>query len=339
MIAFLGAIARPLASVVGTLAGLLLITFIIGRVIPIDPVLSVVGDHAPPEVYELTKRQMGLDKPLWEQLALYILQLARGDFGVSFITGRPIIEDVMRFFPATVELATIAVVIGIVLGVPIGVIAAARQGRWPDHILRLIGLIGYAVPVFFLGLIALLVFYAKLGWSAGPGRLSLAYDGIVEPITGIILLDSLLRGETEVFWDALRHVILPATILGYFSTAYISRMTRSFMLEQLRQEYITTARVKGMTEARVIWRHAFRNIGVQLVTVIALTYAGLLEGAVLTETVFAWPGIGQYITSSLFNVDMNAVLGGTIMVGVVFVGLNLLTDILYRFFDVRTRRP
>jgi peptide/nickel transport system permease protein len=184
---------------------------------------------------------------------------------------------------------------------------------------------------------ALLLFYARLGWAAGPGRLDVAFDYIVDPVTHLILVDAAIAGEWEVFRNALSHIVLPAAVLGWFSLAYIARMTRSFMIEQLRQEYVVTARVKGLSERRVVWRHAFGNIAVPLVTVIALSYANLLEGSVLTETVFAWPGLGLYITSSLLNADMNAVLGGTIVVGAIFIGLNLVSDLLYRVLDPRAR--
>ena len=203
--------------------------------------------------------------------------------------------------------------------------------------MRVLALIGYSVPVFWLGLVGLLVFYARLDLVAGPGRLDVAYEYVVEPWSGLVLLDSLLAGELGVFRNALAHVVLPGAILGYLSLAYIARMTRSFMLAELGQEYVVAARVKGLSEARVIWRHALGNVMVPLVTVIALSYAYLLEGAVLTETVFAWPGLGLYITQSLFNADMTAVLGGTLVVGVAFVGLNLLSDVLYTFFDPRAR--
>ncbi len=193
------------------------------------------------------------------------------------------------------------------------------------------------MPVFWLGLVGLLVFYARLDWVAGPGRLDVYYEDLVDPVTGLMLVDAALAGAWDVFANAASHLVLPASILGYFSLAYISRMTRSFMLEQLRQEYVTTARAKGLSERRVVWRHALGNVMVPLVTVIALSYASLLEGSVLTETVFAWPGLGRYITDSLFNADMNAVLGGTIVVGTVFIGLNLLSDMLYRLLDPRVR--
>ncbi|WP_158048176.1 ABC transporter permease [Skermanella pratensis] len=331
-------VAGLLASVALTLLGLLLVTFLIGRVVPIDPVLAAVGDRANAETYERMRQELGLDLPLWQQFGLYVADVARGDLGTSVLTSRPVLEDVARVFPATLELATAAVIIGVVLGIPAGVMAAVHRGRWPDHLVRVLGLVGYSVPVFWLGLVGLLLFYAKLDWAPGPGRLDVFYDGLVDPVTGILTVDALLAGETEIFWNALSHLVLPASILGYFSIAYISRMTRSFMLDQLRQEYITTARVKGLSETRVIWRHALGNIAVPLITVVALSYATLLEGSVLTETVFAWPGLGQYITNSLLSADMNAVLGGTLVVGAVFIGLNLLSDLLYRLLDPRARR-
>ena len=336
-LAFLGGVARLGTSLVLTLLGLLLVTFLIGRVVPIDPVLAAVGDRAPPDVYERVKEELGLNLPLWRQFLIYVGQVLRGDLGNSVLTARPVLEDIRRVFPATLELATLATLIGIVLGVPMGVLAATQEGRWPDQVVRVVSLLGYSVPVFWLGLMGLLLFYATLGWVAGPGRLDVAYEDLVEPVTGVLTVDALLAGEPDVFWNALSHLALPASILGYFSLAYIARMTRSFMLNELRQEYVTTARIKGVPERRVVWRHALGNTLVPLVTVMALAYANLLEGSVLTETVFAWPGLGQYITNSLLNADMNAVLGATIVVGTVFIGLNLLSDLLYRLLDPRAR--
>lgn len=335
---------RPIRVVLGlivtlglTFLGLLMVTFFIGRVVPIDPVLAAVGDHASASTYEKAKIELGLHLPLWQQFLIYVKNAAVGDFGQSVLTANPVIEDIKRVFPATLELATMGTIFGVVLGIPMGVIAAVHKGRWPDQLVRVFGLLGYSVPVFWLGLIGLLLFYAKLDWVAGPGRLDIAYEYLVDPVTGMLLVDSLIAGEMEVFANAFSHIVLPATILGYFSLAYISRMTRSFMLEQLSQEYITTARVKGLSETRIIWRHALGNVMVPLVTVIALSYANLLEGSVLTEIVFAWPGLGQYITNSLLQADMNAVLGGTVVVGTVFISLNLLSDILYRLLDPRAR--
>lgn len=334
--------AARAATTAGTIAltffGLLLVTFMIARVVPIDPVLAVVGDRATEEVYEQARRDMGLDRPVPVQFAIYVRDVLQGNLGTSTLTARPVAEDIARVFPATLELATIGTLIGVLLGVPLGVWAAARQGSAVDQLIRFVGLVGYSVPIFWLGLVGLLLFYVQLDWVSGPGRVDIFYEGIVPPVTGALLLDSLIAGNTEVFWNAVSHIILPATLLGYFSLAYISRMTRSFMLTELSRDYITTARVKGLSERQVIWGHAFANIRVPLITVIALSYAGLLEGSVLTETVFVWPGLGSYITNALFAADMNAVLGGTLVVGMVFVGLNLLSDVLYQYLDPRARQ-
>lgn len=326
-----------LIQVALTFLGLLAVTFFIGRVVPIDPVLAVVGDQAPRDVYEQARRELGLDQPLWTQFAIYVQKVLVGDFGQSLVTNRPVVDDIARVFPATLELATFATIIGVALGVPMGMAGAVWQDRWPDQIVRVIGLVGYSVPIFWLGIISLLVFYGMLGWVQGPGRLGVFFEDIVRPVTGVLLVDAALAGEWEVFRNAFGHVVLPSAVLGYFSIAYIARMTRSFMLEQLNQEYIVAARAKGMSEVRVIWVHALRNVALPLVTVIGLSYARLLEGAVLTETVFAWPGIGRYLTTALLAADMNAVLGATIVIGAVFIGVNLLSDLLYRVLDPRAK--
>jgi peptide/nickel transport system permease protein len=328
---------RFVASLVLTFLGLAAVTFMIGRFAPTDPVLAVVGDHATREVYDRVRLEMGLDKPIPEQFLIYLHKVLSGDFGHSVMTSNPVLVDLLHFFPATFELATIATVIGIALGVPAGVAAAAYRGRWPDHVIRVVGLFGYSMPVFWLGLVGLFVFYGKLGWVAGPGRLDIGYDDILTPVTGVILIDSAMAGEWEIFRNAVAHLVLPAGILGYIALAYIARMTRSFMIDQLSQEYVVAARIKGRSFWGVVWRHAFPNVLVPLITVVGLAYAGFLEGAVLTETVFAWPGLGLYITHSLFNADMNAVLGGTLVVGAVFVGINVTCDFLYRLADPRLR--
>ncbi|RWM12613.1 MAG: ABC transporter permease [Mesorhizobium sp.] len=336
-VAIVSSIARFLVIAITTYLGLLAVTFFIGRVIPIDPVLAVLGDRAPANVVERTRREMGLDLPLIEQFYIYVKNALNGNFGTSVLTTNPVMTDIRRAFPATIELATLGTLIGAFLGVPLGVLAAVRRGSIIDQIVRIIGLVGYSVPIFWLGLLALVLFYAKLQWVAFPGRLDIVYEYTFTPITGFYLLDALWQRQWDVFRDAFRHIILPASLLGYFSLAYISRMTRSFMLNELAQEYIVAARAKGLSETRIIWGHALRNAAVPMVTVIALSYAGLLEGSVLTETVFSWPGIGLYITNSLQNADMNAVLGGTIIIGSVFIGINLLSDLLYRVLDPRTK--
>ncbi|TIP98291.1 MAG: ABC transporter permease, partial [Mesorhizobium sp.] len=305
-VAVASSIARFLVIAITTYLGLLAVTFFIGRVIPIDPVLAVLGDRAPANVVERTRREMGLDLPLIEQFYIYVKNALNGNFGTSVLTTNPVMTDIRRAFPATIELATLGTLIGALLGVPLGVLAAVRRGSIIDQIVRIIGLVGYSVPIFWLGLLALVLFYARLQWVAFPGRLDIVYEYTFTPITGFYLLDALWQRQWDVFRDAFRHIILPASLLGYFSLAYISRMTRSFMLNELAQEYIVAARAKGLSETRIIWGHALRNAAVPMVTVIALSYAGLLEGSVLTETVFSWPGIGLYITNSLQNADMNA---------------------------------
>ena len=196
---------------------------------------------------------------------------------------------------------------------------------------------GHSIPVFVLALLSLLVFYATLGWAPGPGRQDVIYQDMVPQVTGILLIDATIAQDWDSLRDAARHLALPALVLGAFNMAYIARMTRAFMLDALRGEYVITARAKGLSAASVIWRHAFGNILVRLVTVVALTYAGLLEGAVLTETIFSWPGLGQYLTGSLLNADMNAVLGATLVVGLAYVALNLFSDLMYRVLDPRVR--
>ena len=328
---------RLLIMVAITFFGLLLITFLIGRVVPIDPVLSVVGDKASPEVYERARIAMGLHLPLWHQFLIYLGNVLKGDLGTSVLTARPVLEDIFRVFPATLELAVTATIIGVFIGIPLGVFSAVKRGSLLDHITRIIGLLGYSLPIFWLGLMALMFFYARFDLLPGPGRVDVFYEDIVDPVTGVLLIDCIIAREWDIFKNALSHIILPASLLGYYSMAYLSRMTRSFMIEQLRQEYVLTARVKGVAEWKVIWRHALGNCAIPLITVVALSFGTLLEGSVLTETVFAWPGLGLYLTNSLLNADMNSVLGSTIVVGSIFLGVNLFSDFLYKVMDPRAR--
>ena len=337
MSARLRSFAATAASVPITLFGLVLITFLIGRVVPIDPVLAVVGDRAPQDVVERTRREMGLDRPLPEQFLRYTGSLAQGDLGKSVMTSNRVVTDIARFFPATLELATVALLMATVAGVPLGVYAAVRQGSWIDQVIRVVCLSGHSIPVFVLALLALLVFYATLGWAPGPGRQDIMFQDMVPQVTGVLVLDAVIAGDWGALRDAAAHLALPALVLAAFSMAYIARMTRAFMLDSLRGEHIVTARAKGLPARTVIWRHGFGNILVRLVTVIALSYAGLLEGAVLTETIFSWPGLGQYLTGSLLNADMNAVLGATLVVGLTYTLLNLFADLMYRLLDPRVR--
>ncbi|MGE5615907.1 MAG: ABC transporter permease, partial [Bacillota bacterium] len=260
-------VARLAATAAITLIGLAALTFFIGRVMPVDPVVAIVGDQADQQTYRAVYAQLGLDKPVPVQFFYYLRDIATGNFGTAIATGHPVIEDIKRVFPATIELATVSLIAGVLVGVPLGIAAAVWRGRPIDHAARFFGLFGYSVPHFWLGLLALVVFYAWLGWIGGSGRVSLGYVDVVPSVTGMILVDSMLDRNWEVFRDALRHIVAPALILATTSTAYISRLTRSFMLEQLAQEYVITARVKGLSEWAVTF-HAFRNIGVQLITVI-----------------------------------------------------------------------
>lgn len=331
------AFARQAGTILVTLIGLLVLTFAIGRLMPVDPVRAIVGEEADPATYQQVYEQLGMDKPIHVQFVTYLGDVVRGDFGTSLRTGQPVVEDIRAVMPATIELATFAILFGAGLGIPLGVWAAVRKNRPTDHLVRVVTLLGHSMPIFWTGMIGLIVFYGWLGWVGGGGRVSDFYDGMVEPRTGFLLIDSALAGDWDVFWDAVKHLILPASLLGLASLAYITRMTRSFMLDQLNQEYVITARVKGLSRTRTIWGHAFANIRVQLVTIVALAYGGLLEGAVLIETVFSWPGFGQYMTNNMLTGDMNAVMTCVLLVGVIFIALNLLSDLLYRVFDPRTR--
>lgn len=341
----LGQLLRQIGNTAVTLfvtfIGLLCVTFFISNVIPVDPVLSILGERATEAQMAEARERLGLNEPLWKQFGIYVANTLQGDLGTSIRTREPVLQEVAERFPATLELATLATILGVLFGVPSGVIAATKPGSIFDQTVRLVGLLGYSMPIFWLGLMGLLLFYGQLGWVGGPGRLDAAYqmslDFELTQYTGMIMLDTLLNGRLDMFANAFSHIILPAGLLAYISMAYISRMTRSFMMNELGQEYITTARVKGMPERRVIWVHALKNVMVPLITVIALSYAYLLEGAVLTETIFAWPGLGSYITDALMVADMPAVLGGTVVVGIAYIGLNMLSDLLYRLVDPRAR--
>jgi peptide/nickel transport system permease protein len=319
-----------------TLLGLLVVTFFIGRKIPVDPVLSIVGESASPEVYENARIAMGLHLPVYEQFFLYLKKVFQGDFGQSFLTSRPVLEDLGNVFSATLELATLSLFFGVCFGILLGVSAAKGYGSWVDKFVGAISLVGYSIPVFWFGLLLLLIFYFILGWFPGPGRISVFYQGY-DTKSGFLLFESLFRGDFDVFLDALHHIILPTTVLGYFNLSYIAKMTRSLILTEMRKPYVLTARVKGLSLSKIVWHHIFPNIRVPLISIIALSYGGLLEGTVLTETIFSWPGLGSYLVNSLKNVDMNAILGATFLTGVVFVALHTLVDSINYLIDPRAK--
>ncbi|WP_336279448.1 ABC transporter permease [Bartonella sp. CB175] len=328
---------KLLISVFITLLGLVTVTFFIGHLLPLDPVLAILGDNISQEAYDTMFFKLGLDKPLIVQYWNYLCKIFLFDFGDALTSGRPVLEDIVRVFPATLELATVAMIIGTSLGIPLGIFAAMYRDSFVDYFVRIFTLLRYSTPTFWLGLMALLVFYAKLGWIGGPGRIDFIYEYSFEPRTGFFLWDTARQGQWEAFRNVFGHIIMPALILAFGAMAYITRMTRGFMIEQLNQEYIITARVKGLSQMRTVWYHAFRNAAVQIITVVALSYASLLEGAVLTETVFAWPGFGRYLTNALLAGDMNAVVGCTLIIGFLFVIINVFSDFLYHIFDPRTR--
>ncbi|TCL74595.1 peptide/nickel transport system permease protein [Rhizobium sp. BK251] len=326
-LSFVSPLLKWLWSFALTLFGLALVTFAMTRLSPIDPALQLVGDHASQSTYAQARLQLGLDQPLPVQFLRYLETALSGNFGQSISTGQPVARDIARTFPATIELATTAIILGAAIGLALGIAAAMRHGTWVDSLVRFISLFGYSVPIFWLGLLMLLLFYARLHWAPGPGRADVVFQYTVKPATGFALIDTWISGKPGAFRDALAHLALPAIVLAFHALAAISRLTRAAILTELGQEYVTTARAKGASLRRIVFIHILPNISGTVLTVIALSYASLLEGAVLTETVFAWPGIGRYLTTAMFAGDMPAILSATLVVGASFVLLNALTDL------------
>ncbi|HBX3773147.1 TPA: ABC transporter permease [Klebsiella pneumoniae subsp. pneumoniae] len=318
-----------------TLFGLLLVTFSLSALSPVDRVLQIVGDHASQSTYDQVRHQLGLDQPLPVQFWHYLVNLAHGDLGIASATGQPVLHDLLAVFPATLELATLALIVGAVLGIVAGVLCARYAGSPWDLAVRTFTLLGNSVPIFWLGLLMLALFYARLQWAPGPGRLDDIYQYTVEPRSGFALIDTWLSGDTAAFKNAIGHLALP--VLAYYSLASITRLTRSACLSEMNKEYILLARAKGAGEMTILLRHVLPNIRGTLLTVTALAWTSMLEGAVLTETVFSWPGIGRYLTTALFAGDTTAIMGGTLLIGVSFVLINNLTDLLVRLTDPRVR--
>lgn len=318
-----------------TLFGLLLVTFALSALSPVDRVLQIVGDHASQSTYDQVRHQLGLDQPLPVQFWHYLVNLSHGDLGSA--TGQPVLHDLLAVFPATLELATLALIVGAVLGIVAGVLCARYAGSPWDLAVRTFTLLGNSVPIFWLGLLMLALFYARLQWAPGPGRLDDIYQYTVEPRSGFALIDTWLSGDTAAFKNAIGHLALPVLVLAYYSLASITRLTRSACLSEMNKEYILLARAKGAGEMTILLRHVLPNIRGTLLTVTALAWTSMLEGAVLTETVFSWPGIGRYLTTALFAGDTTAIMGGTLLIGVSFVLINNLTDLLVRLTDPRVR--
>ena len=328
--------ARRAALTVFVIFGVTLVTFVISHVVPADPVVAYLGEHAPPALVEKVRHQIGLDRPLPVQYLIYLEDLVHGNLGISIMDNRPVNWDLAQYLPATVELATAAMLVAVVIGVPTGVVSALYKDRWPDQVARVFALGGTSLPVFYVALLLLGLFYSRLGVLPGPGQLGI-YTSPPPHLTGLVAVDALLAGDWVALRDALRHLVLPAFVLGYFTTGLVMRMTRSSLLEVMRQDYVRTARAKGMAEHRVVLRHALRNALLPTVTVIGLTFGDLLSGAVLTETIFAWPGIGRYATKSVITVDIPAVLGVTLVAALTFTLFNLVVDVVYAYLDPQIR--
>ena len=330
-------LVTSLLSLLVTLLGLLAFTFMLSHLSPVDPVQQIAGDHASEATYTQVRHDLGLDQPVLVQFWRYISHLARGDLGLSHLTNQPVSADLLRTFPATIELATCAMIFAAVFGVALALLAAWKPGSIIDNVARFISLLGYSVPVFWLGLLGLLLFYAVLHWSAGPGQLDDIWVYTLEPKTGFVLIDSWLSGDPEMFRNAIAHLWLPVVILGLLAMAGITRLLRAALLEESSKEYVVLARAKGAGRTRILLRHILPNVTGTLITVIALSYATLLEGSVLTETVFAWPGVGRYMTNALFSADVPAILGATLLIGGCFILLNAVADALTWLTDPRTR--
>lgn len=318
-------------------AGVCVITFIISHLIPGDPARLLAGERASDEIVQHIRHQLGLDLPLWQQFARYVSALLHGDLGTSIRTGRPVLEDLKAFFPATLELAFCALAIALVVGIPLGVLSAVYRNRWTDHLVRLLALTGISTPAFWLGLGVIVLFYGKLNCLPGSGRL----DDWLDPpahITGFYLIDSLLAGDTEVFINAVQHLILPAATLAFVHIGIVARQIRSAMLEQLGEDYIRTALASGLPRWTIILRYALPNALIPSVTVLGLALGDLLYGAVLTETVFAWPGMGAWVVTSIQALDFPAVMGFAIVVSFAYVLVNLIVDLLYLWIDPRMGR-
>jgi len=329
-------ILKRLLLMILVLFGVACIVFFIAHVIPADPISAMLGGNAPDDVIKRVEAQLGYDQPLIVQFYKFISGALVGDFGLSLRTNNPVMQDINNYFPATLELTIFAILISTILGIVLGVLSAVHRNKMIDHFSRIFSIIGVSMPVFWTGLLLLLLFYYRLDWLPAAGRLEF-FTLPPDHITGMYLLDSLLTGNWEVFKDALRHIILPAFCLGFLATASIARTTRASMLDVLKQEYITTAKAKGLKKNVVINRHALRNSLIPTITIIGLTFGSLLEGAVLTETVFSWPGLGRYITQGLLFLDYNSVMGGTLYIAFVYSIANLVVDILYAVLDPRMR--
>ena len=335
MLRFIGS---RVATVLGMALLATLVIFLIANTVPGDPVLAQLGDQAAsdPAFVARWRREFGLDLPLWERYFVFLRGLLHGNLGVSITSHRPVLADVADYAPATLELATLAFIVSLLVGIPLGILAAVKRDTWLDHVARIVSLMGVSAPTFWLAFIVLAVFYGQLNWAPGPGRL----DPISFPPengTGFLLWDYAVIGDWEGLRDAAAHLVLPVLVLAAATLGLITRTTRASMLECLRQDYVRMGRAKGLREKAVVVGHVLPNAMIPIVTLGGLAYANLLTGAVMTETVFSWPGLGRYTFQSAATLDFPAIMGITLIVAMVYLLINLLIDLSYVLLDPRVR--
>ena len=328
-------ILKRFLSLIPTVLGISILVFLMIQLIPGDPAEMMLGERASEDSLKELRQQLGLDQPLYVQYALFISRLVKGDLGRALRTNEKITTEIMERFPATIELSIAAIIIATIIGMLAGIISATRQYSLFDYMSMIASLIGVSMPIFWLGLVLMIIFSLNLGWLPLSGRLS--YDVNIEAITNLYLLDSILTGNWPAFKDALWHIIMPAFTLSTIPMAIIARITRSSMLEVLRQDYIRTAKAKGLSPVKVYLKHGLKNALIPVITVIGLQFGILMGGAILTETIFAWPGIGKWILDAVYARDFNAVQGGTMLVATVFVVINMFVDILYAWVNPRIK--
>ncbi len=330
-------ILSRIATFIPTFLGVTLISFAFIRVLPGDPIIVMAGERGlSEERYQELVTQFGFDRPILAQYWDYLTGVLQGDLGQSFVTKRPVWDEFFALFPATLELSICAMILAVALGLPAGVLAAMRRGKLLDRTLMSTALVGYSMPIFWWALLLIIVFSGNLGWTPVSGRIDLLY--YVPDTTGFMLIDSLMSGQPGAFSSALRHLILPTIVLGTIPLAVIARQTRSAMLEVLGEDYIRTARAKGLPPARINGLHALRNALIPVITVIGLSVGTLLAGAILTETIFSWPGIGKWMVDSIFRRDYPVVQGGLLLIAVMVMIVNLSVDVLYGFINPKIRK-
>jgi dipeptide transport system permease protein len=334
-------ISKKFLDMIPTLLGISLVCFFLIRLIPGDPILNLIGERgADPERYMAMKKALGLDLPIIEQYWIYLKNIFRGDLGTSIISNTPVWNEFSERFPATVELGMVGLFGAIIIGIPMGIFAAIKRNSFFDYFLMSTSLIGYSMPIFWWGLILILIFSVKLGITPVSGRIDFIYD--IPTVTGLYLIDTLKPEVISAeglapFWSALKHLILPATALGTIPLAVIARMTRSSMLEVLGEDYMRTAKAKGMSKRRIIFVHALRNALVPIITTIALLFGSIITGAILTETIFSWPGIGKWIVASITARDYPVIQGGVLIISFIIILTNIFVDIIYYFLNPKMR--